>query len=166
MFMQITSPVPVQQPSSLCRLFQVGCPAPVVPSPDSLAALTSAETATESQAGFTKPFAGLGDLERERYSWMFYPPPYQFAMGKVRAMSGLGCVAGKPCSCGGKCHGMGQATSDGLLAQVSDAMGTMNLGTWLLVGISAAGLWAFIKDSQKTKRVVKRRKIIKRLEAA
>jgi len=105
---------------------------------------------------------GLGeyDAQRQPWTWMFYPPPYDFQdpdgvtppqpvflaragemhLGR-QASAGLGCG----CGCGGGCaaqRGMGQdATGSGLFGTGLFAGGwdvsTWGVGEWAIVAIGA-----------------------------
>jgi hypothetical protein len=101
---------------------------------------------------------GVGEYDplQTPWSWMFYPPPYDFAdpnptippptfiaPAEEMGMGKLGCGCGGACGgCGDHAHGMGQLFSSGL-----DLSG-WGVGEWGIVAIGAFALYSVFFTSR------------------
>ena len=95
---------------------------------DSMTALDAALMSSVASPGVTPGMSGYVAEARHKRLMTFYPPPYNFA-------AGMGC-AGKDCSCGGTCGGMGQVDLSNLFASGSDISG-WGWPEWSIVGLGA-----------------------------
>jgi hypothetical protein len=110
---------------------------------------------------------GLGAYDDiGNWSWLYYPPPYDFlapadaAPDPPISSAGLG-----GCGCGGSCGGCGgHGHKHGIGLFDSTDFATWGMGEWATIGVGAYLLFSLIGD---TKRVGGRvRKTVKRRSAA
>jgi hypothetical protein len=141
MYLSVPGPAPPPPPAWYCKLLNLGCPAPQAQNPDSLASL---------YPGLQNEIATPGDVAGSTNS------------STVQGLAGLGCAAGQPCKCGGKCkrHGMGQADDTDTTATLSfpflDTSSSV-IPDWVLpVAVGVMGLWA-IYGMKKVGDVVERK---------
>lgn len=109
--------------------------------------------------------SGAHKLDAAPWSWMFYPPPYDFAdphhiappspfIAPAAAM-GLGCG----CNCGGRCQRAGM----GLFDTGLDVTG-WGVTEWLIVGAGAGLLYTLVRGkSQRYRRTRHFRRVRERL---
>ena len=104
--------------------------------------------------------AGVGEYDHmgTPWSWMYYPPPYDFAdpnptippptfiaPAEEMGMGSLGCGCGGTCGgCGGHSHaqGMGQLFSSGL------DMSGWGVGEWSIVALGAYAVYAVFSTTK------------------
>ncbi len=155
MYLLVVPPTPpAPPPSFLCANLNLGCPPPAPPpNPDSLAALEpylQTEVDAPQWTGLaTKPtgMTGMGDYERQRYSYLFHP-----RLTTNRTM-GMGCSKGH-CDCGGTCggHGMGD-DSTGLFSSGLDVT-SWGPTEWIVAGLIGLGGLSIITNTVKGGRKV------------
>jgi hypothetical protein len=143
MYLSVPGPPPPPPPPWYCKLLNLGCPAPQAQNPDSLASL---------YPGLQNEIATPGDVAGSTNS------------STVQGLAGLGCAAGQPCKCGGKCkHGMGIFDSG------TDISG-WGWEEWSVVGVGAFAVWSMLSATQSgvrsVRRTVRRRAAYKRLKEA
>jgi len=107
----------------------------------------------------------------KNYSWMFYPPPYEFlapqagnaeiakpfGWGMGRGVAGcISCSGGLGCAeCGGTC-GLGQAGLFGTGLFQSADPSTWGVGEWATIAVGGFLAVSAVTTAQKTGRAVSR----------
>lgn len=176
MYVQVLQPAP-PPPGVLCRTLKLGCPAPVVVSPDALASVLTGSPALQQPAGMGcaggckcgGKCKGLGDTA----PLAFFGTPPAAPPASAPAPPGFWQEFTNPF--GSDLSVLSQQLSDlnAQTAAVNENIASSNWGTWVLVGLGAVGAWwAYKKMSgavsgfRATRRVKRAAKSKRRIKKA